>query len=59
MLNFLNIKALYSWRIGQLRCILRQISILKVFKSRFKGQKTDKIFYNSVERDELSYAPHK
>ena len=34
-------------------------SILTVFKSRFKGKKTDKIFYNSVERDELGSAPHK
>lgn len=59
MMNFLDIEPLYNWRICQLRCIFRQISILKVFKSRFKGKKTDKIFYNSVERDELGSALHK
>lgn len=59
MMNFLDIEPLYNWRIYHQRCILRQISMLKVFKSRFKGQKTDNIFYNTVERDELSSAAHK
>lgn len=59
MMIFFDIEPLYNWRIYQLRCISKQISILKVFKSRFKSQKTDKVFYNSVERDELGSAPHK
>lgn len=59
MMNFLDIEPLYNWRIYHQRCILRQISILKVSNSRFKVTKTDNIFYNSAERDELSSAAHK
>lgn len=59
MMNFLDIEPPNNWRIYHQRCILRQISILKLFTRRFKGKKTDKIFYNSVERDELGSAPHK